>query len=273
MPVMARYTKVWGVLCEITLQWRHNGCKSISNHQPQDWCTDQRKHQSSASLAFVQGNSLVTSEFPAQMASNREIISIWWHHHDGLINILDLLSSCSKLFCLIYSVIRMFYSMSVTTVSGKHFIQSDVIFPSVSFQSFRVWFIILPGYNLKYKMIPQQTTKSPTQRSSGVDDNRASQTEWWADLSSNQNLLSLIFSWEDITQRKQILTSSKRDAAADLNITTVTSITFRCQFQTYRQMNKLQYFYEKCWNKTYENIILQALISLWSNKTSHFRVI
>ena len=31
---------------------------------------DQRKHQSSASLAFVRGNSPGTGEFPAQMASN-----------------------------------------------------------------------------------------------------------------------------------------------------------------------------------------------------------
>ena len=37
---------------------------------------DQRKHQSSASLAFV------TGEFPAQMASNAENVSIWWRHHD-----------------------------------------------------------------------------------------------------------------------------------------------------------------------------------------------
>ena len=27
-------------------------------------------------------NSLVTGEFPAQMASNAEIVSIWWRHHD-----------------------------------------------------------------------------------------------------------------------------------------------------------------------------------------------
>ena len=38
---------------------------------------DQRKHQSSASLAFVRG----TGEFPAQMASNAENVSIWWRHH------------------------------------------------------------------------------------------------------------------------------------------------------------------------------------------------
>ena len=37
---------------------------------------DQRK-QSSASLAFV----LVAGEYPAQMASNAENVSIWWHHH------------------------------------------------------------------------------------------------------------------------------------------------------------------------------------------------
>ena len=34
--------------------------------------TNQRKHQSSASLA---------GEFPTQMASNAEYVSIWWRHH------------------------------------------------------------------------------------------------------------------------------------------------------------------------------------------------
>ena len=37
---------------------------------------DQRKHQSAASLAFPG-----TGEFPAQMASNAENVSIWWRHH------------------------------------------------------------------------------------------------------------------------------------------------------------------------------------------------
>ena len=39
---------------------------------------DQSKHQSSASLAFV---SPETGEFPAQMDSNAENVSIWWRHH------------------------------------------------------------------------------------------------------------------------------------------------------------------------------------------------
>ena len=43
------------------LKWRHNGRYSVSNHQPHDCVlnrlsdADQRKHQSSASLAFVRG--------------------------------------------------------------------------------------------------------------------------------------------------------------------------------------------------------------------------
>ena len=40
---------------------------------------DQGKHQSSASLAFVRG---ITRNFPAQIASNAENISIWWRHLD-----------------------------------------------------------------------------------------------------------------------------------------------------------------------------------------------
>ena len=39
---------------------------------------DQRKHQSSASLAFLRG---IPGEFPAKMASNAENVSIWWRHH------------------------------------------------------------------------------------------------------------------------------------------------------------------------------------------------
>ena len=37
---------------------------------------DQNKHQSSASLALQE-----TGEFPAQMASNADNVSIWWRHH------------------------------------------------------------------------------------------------------------------------------------------------------------------------------------------------
>ena len=46
--------------------------------------TDQRKHQSSALLALSAGNSPVTGEFPAQQASNADIVSIWWRHHANM---------------------------------------------------------------------------------------------------------------------------------------------------------------------------------------------
>ena len=39
---------------------------------------DQRKHQSSASRAFVRE---LTGEFPVQLASYAENVSIWWCHH------------------------------------------------------------------------------------------------------------------------------------------------------------------------------------------------
>ena len=42
---------------------------------------DQRKHQCSASLAFM--NSQVTDEFPSQRTSNTENVSILWRHHEN----------------------------------------------------------------------------------------------------------------------------------------------------------------------------------------------
>ena len=41
---------------------------------------DQRKYQRSALLA---------GEFPAQMASNAENVSIWWRHHEMKAHILN----------------------------------------------------------------------------------------------------------------------------------------------------------------------------------------
>ena len=51
---------------------------------------DQRKHQSSESLASVP----VTGEFPTRKASNAENVSIWWDHHvynhRSIIGILEI---------------------------------------------------------------------------------------------------------------------------------------------------------------------------------------
>ena len=70
-----------------SLRWRHNGHDDVSNHQPHHCLlnlysdADQRKHQSSTSHWPLCGKFTGTGEFPTQMASNAENVSIWWRHH------------------------------------------------------------------------------------------------------------------------------------------------------------------------------------------------
>ena len=72
----------------MTLQWHHNGHDCTSNHQPHDcllkpFIQKQIKENIKAlSHWFWVGNSQMTSEFPAQMSSNEEKVSIWWRHHE-----------------------------------------------------------------------------------------------------------------------------------------------------------------------------------------------
>ena len=69
------------------LQWRHDGHGSVANHQPHDCLLNRlfRRRSKKTSKLRVTGlcaeNSLGTGEFPAQMASNAENVSIWWRHH------------------------------------------------------------------------------------------------------------------------------------------------------------------------------------------------
>ena len=70
------------------LHWRHNGRDSVSNHQPQDCLLNRLFGRRSKKISKLRvtghcaGNSAVTGEFPAQMASNAENVSFWWRHHD-----------------------------------------------------------------------------------------------------------------------------------------------------------------------------------------------
>ena len=69
------------------LLWRHNGRRSVSNHQTHDCLLKHlfRRRSKKASKLRVTGlctgNSPGTGEFPAQMVSNAENVSIWWRHH------------------------------------------------------------------------------------------------------------------------------------------------------------------------------------------------
>ena len=71
-----------------TLQWRHNGYDSVSNHQPHGCLLSRlfrcrsKKTSKLRATGLCEGNSPGTGEFPAQMASNAETVSIWWRHHE-----------------------------------------------------------------------------------------------------------------------------------------------------------------------------------------------
>ena len=78
----------WKTMCIcISLQWRHNGHVGVSNHQPHHCFLNRsvrRRLKRTAQLrvtGFCAGNSLVTGEFPPQMTSNAENVSIWWRHN------------------------------------------------------------------------------------------------------------------------------------------------------------------------------------------------
>ena len=70
-----------------TIHWRHTGRDGVSNHQPHDCLLNRlfRRRSKKTSDLRVVGlcavNSPVTDEFPAQMASNAENVSILWRHH------------------------------------------------------------------------------------------------------------------------------------------------------------------------------------------------
>ena len=87
ISVMLLFVSVSLVLMSWPLHWRHNGRDSVSNHQPHDCLLNClfRRRSKKASKLRVTGlyvwNSPGTGEFPAQMASNAENVSIWWSHH------------------------------------------------------------------------------------------------------------------------------------------------------------------------------------------------
>ena len=72
---------------ENPLLWRHYESGSVSNHQPHDCLLKglfRRRSKKTSKLrvtGLCMGNSPGTGEFPAQMASNAENVSIWWRHH------------------------------------------------------------------------------------------------------------------------------------------------------------------------------------------------
>ena len=69
---------------------------SVSNHQPHDCFLNRlfrRRSKKTSKLRFTglcKRNSPGTGEFPAQMASNAENVSIWWRHHVWPVSVYNL---------------------------------------------------------------------------------------------------------------------------------------------------------------------------------------
>ena len=82
------YIQVYFIICSMmltifALQWHHNGHDSVSNHQPHDCllkCSSKKTSKLHVTGLCV-GSSPVTCEFPTQVASNAENVSIWWGHY------------------------------------------------------------------------------------------------------------------------------------------------------------------------------------------------
>ena len=104
-----------------TLQWRHNGRDSVSNHQPRECLLSRlirRRPEKTSKFrvtGLCAGNSPETGEFPAQRASNAENISIWWRHYYlreivGKKNCVNAISSSATIR---HSIARDFVSVEI----------------------------------------------------------------------------------------------------------------------------------------------------------------
>ena len=81
------------------MQWRHNGCDIVLNHQRLDCLPNRlfRRRSKKTSRPDVtglcEGNSRVAGEFPSQRDSNAENVSISWRHHEIIVT-----SLCGNVF-------------------------------------------------------------------------------------------------------------------------------------------------------------------------------
>ena len=112
------------------LHWRHNERDGVSNHQPHD-CLVKRlfRHSSKKTsklrvTGLCEGNSPVTSEFPAQRASNAENVSTWWRHKGQVVLTLSppLLLSCHHMSVKTSSHVT--YHLRMNTVLNAQFFRS-----------------------------------------------------------------------------------------------------------------------------------------------------
>ena len=115
----------------VSLQWRHNGHDGLSNHQPRDCllnCLFRCRSVKTSKLCVTGlcvGNSPVTGDFPAQMASDTENVFIWWYHNDNGDNSFDVMSDF-----ICHTLAR---HVTLVTITG-----TTIIVPSLRIKSLQV---------------------------------------------------------------------------------------------------------------------------------------
>ena len=88
-----------------TLQWRHNERDGVLNHKPHDCLRNRlfghisKKTSKLCVTGLCEGNSPVTSEFPAKMTSNAEKVSIWWRYYDFGVFYLQIAHGMTSHLC------------------------------------------------------------------------------------------------------------------------------------------------------------------------------
>ena len=87
VPYIFRQHDSAGKELTVTLRWRHNELDGVSDHQPHDCLLNHLFGCRSKKTSKLRVTGLcagIRREFPAQMASDAENISIWWRHHGSI---------------------------------------------------------------------------------------------------------------------------------------------------------------------------------------------
>ena len=155
------------MILHTSLLWRHNGRDCVSNHQPHECLLNRlfrRRSKKTSKLrvtGLCAGNSPGTGEFPAQMASNAENVSIWWRHHDfsfisPLMTIKKSVFTCRLTHSLCSSDGVTHYSDVIMSVIPCHITGTSIVCSTVRSKKsskLRVTGLVL-GESTGYRWIP-----------------------------------------------------------------------------------------------------------------------
>ena len=130
-PVIRKAFPCHAMSCRLrngALQWRHNGRDSVSNHQPHECLLNRLFRPRSKTTSKLRvtgpcvGNSPGTGEFPAQMTSNAENVSIWWRHHAAILSQLQCVRTQRRPFYKPYFMCSFFTLFSILIKFSLQFV-------------------------------------------------------------------------------------------------------------------------------------------------------